>query len=292
MKSVVYKLELPTWLIILAVYGGFSLATWYAAVLPGWLLFGLGGILVCWQSHLQHELLHGHPTRWRWLNTLFGLPSLNLLMPYAIYRELHLAHHAADPLTDPRRDPESFFVSDADWSRMGRVRRILLTFNQSFAGRMLVGPFLTWAGFLRDELRRLGGGDLSHLGAWVVHGLAMAGLLYWVIGICDLSFGEYLAYFVWPGSMLNLVRSYAEHWPDTQADGRTAVVHSPGFFSLLFLNNNLHVVHHDRPGLAWYLIPSDFRRRGGEFVRAPVFQGYRDLIRRYGLRAKARPNLA
>ena len=75
---------------------------------------------------LQHELIHGHPTRSRRINTALGFPPLSLWLPFACYRTSHLAHHAGDGLTDPRRDPESFYVTGEEWSRMGPVRRMLI----------------------------------------------------------------------------------------------------------------------------------------------------------------------
>ena len=56
---------------------------------------------------------------------------------------------------------------------------------------------------------------------------------------------------------------------------------------LLFLNNNLHLVHHDLPSLPWYLLPRVYAaRRGAYNVRSGGFhlQGYGALLRRYALR--------
>jgi fatty acid desaturase len=53
---------------------------------------------------------------------------------------------------------------------------------------------------------------------------------------------------------------------------------------LLFLYNNLHVVHHDRPGLPWYRIPAFYRAHRAAIVAANgglVYDGYADVARRY-----------
>ena len=100
------RLELPTWLIGIAVYGGWGLTTWYYHALPWWLVLPLGAWFVSWHGSLQHEALHGHPTRWPWLNALFACPPLWLWLPYMLYRESHIAHHDEDVLTSPTEDPE------------------------------------------------------------------------------------------------------------------------------------------------------------------------------------------
>src|SRR3546814_20566638 len=62
--------------------------------------------------------------------------------------------------------------------------------------------------------------------------------------------------------------------------------------SLLFLNNNLHLVHHDKPGLPWYRIPAFYRQRRDLFLASNGgyhFKGYREVFRRHFLRAKEAP---
>jgi fatty acid desaturase len=52
----------------------------------------------------------------------------------------------------------------------------------------------------------------------------------------------------------------------------------------LFLYNNLHAVHHDRPGLPWYRIPAYYRANREAIVTANgglVYNGYADVIGRY-----------
>jgi len=49
---------------------------------------------------LQHEIIHGHPTRKRWLNNLIGQWPLALWLPFENYRHSHLAHHNDEVLLD------------------------------------------------------------------------------------------------------------------------------------------------------------------------------------------------
>ena len=99
-------------------------------------------------------------------------------------------------------------------------------------------------------------------------------------------------FFVWPGISLTLLRSFAEHRAAADPDHRTAVIESNGLMSLLFLNNNLHAVHHDDPRLAWYELPRAYRAARGRIAARNggyVLQGYAELAWRFLLRPKDSP---
>jgi fatty acid desaturase len=81
------------------IYAGWfaTLAFWQTlGLLPATLLL-IG--FTAWYMSLQHELIHGHPTRFAWLNQLFGTLPLAVWYPYGLYRDSHLAHHRHDSLT-------------------------------------------------------------------------------------------------------------------------------------------------------------------------------------------------
>ena len=281
------RFEAPTWAVIVAIYGGWGLLTWHYAALPIWLLVPVGAMLIAWHGSLQHETIHGHPTRRRWLNTTIGWPPLGLWMPYAIYRESHLLHHNNRQLTDPGADPESFYVTREAWSRLGPVRRALYMANRTLLGRLVIGPALVVGGFVAGEIRRLRRGDFAHMGIWIRHGLGAALVLFWVGGVCDMPIWLYVAGFCYPGLSLTLLRSYAEHRAAPDPSERTAIVHTIPLFGLLFLNNNLHVAHHARPALPWYQLPAFNGRIGGDRQAARgagLYAGYGALAWRYLLR--------
>ncbi|MDP6872610.1 MAG: fatty acid desaturase, partial [Alphaproteobacteria bacterium] len=110
------KFEAPTWALIVAVYGGWFAATWYGSQMPGWLLLILGGWFTAWYYSLQHEVIHGHPTPWRWFNDALGYPPLGLFIPYSIYRGDHIRHHNKEFLTIPGADPESYYFDADTWA--------------------------------------------------------------------------------------------------------------------------------------------------------------------------------
>ncbi len=85
--------------LIVAVYGGwFGVAT-HARALGLPLTVSLLAVLGVLYMSLQHELMHGHPTRSRFINGLIGFAPLAIWFPYALYRNAHLKHHD-DPFSD------------------------------------------------------------------------------------------------------------------------------------------------------------------------------------------------
>jgi fatty acid desaturase len=276
----------------LAVHLGWALLTWFSAALPWWVLAPLGAFVVAWHGSFQHETIHGHPTRSRTINGLFGSLPIALWLPYGVYRAQHVEHHRAKELTDPLEDPESFYVTADAWAAAGPIRRAWLHVQMTAVGRLLLGPATVMARFLLAEARRLLRGDRSHLRAWAAHLVGVALVLVWVTMVCHLSLGRYLLCFVYPGTGLALLRSFTEHRPAQHAAERTAIVESGWLFSLLYLNNNLHVVHHDEPALPWYEIPKRYRATRDDILAENgqfAFDGYSDVIRRYAFRPKDSP---
>jgi fatty acid desaturase len=246
----------PSWLVALAIYGGWLLTTWFYDMLPWWLVLPAGAVLLTWHGSLQHEAVHGQLSPGRAVNDAIAWPPLSLWLPFAIYRTTHRAHHNFEILTEPWRDPESFYVDQATWRCLGRPARALLWAHNTLLGRLLLGPLLVIGQFLCAELSALARGDRRHVGIWLWHLPAVALVLIWVVGVCGIPFWAYLALFVLPGASLTLVRSFAEHKAASSPFERSAVVEAGRFFSLLFLNNNLHHVHHKRPDLPWHALPA------------------------------------
>jgi len=277
----------PTWLIAIVIYAGFGILTWHYHAIPWWLVMPAGGILLAWQGSVQHEAVHGQLAPWRWLNDLPALPPLALWLPFPIYRATHVAHHDFDILTEPWRDPESFYVDQSTWRRLPRATRALLVVYNTLLGRLLIGPFLVIGQFLWAEATALARGDRRHLAIWLWHVPATALVLAWVVGACAIPLGQYLLLFVLPGASVTLIRSYAEHKAAWTPFERTAVIEAGAFFSLLFFNNNLHFAHHKRPDLPWHALPGYYRRQRAQLLEENgglLYRGYREIFRRFLVR--------
>ena len=268
-----------TWLAWLAL-------TWYHASLPAWFIVPAAAYTLALYGSLQHEALHELVASRRWVNHVMVSAPLNLWLPYPIYRASHLAHHGRYALlTDPHRDPESYYVSGERWPHLPRWWQLVLTFNQTLLGRLLIGPFLIVGQFLFHEAKALVQGDRRNLRTWLVHVPAVGLVMAWVTLACGMPAWQYVVMFAWPATALSLVRSFCEHIAHETPEERTALVEAGPVMSLLFLNNNLHYVHHKRPDLPWYAIPDYYRINRGK-LRVEnggyVYDGgYLEIARRF-----------
>lgn len=183
-------------------------------------------------------------------------------------------------LTDPVADPESKYAAAADWPRFGRLRRAALAVNTTLLGRLTIGPALVIGDFLHRERRAVIAGAPGRRRIWLLHALALAPVLAW-LWISAVPLWAYGVLFVYPGLSLTLLRSYAEHIAAANPAARTVTVEAGPFFSLLFLNNNLHTLHHARPELPWYALPRLARRIPPPALR---YAGYGALARRFLVR--------
>jgi fatty acid desaturase len=282
----------PTWIVAGVIYLGWGLLTWHYAALPWWLVLPLGGFLIAWHGSLQHEAVHGQLAPWRWLNDALVLPPLGLWLPFPLYRAAHRAHHDFEILTEPWRDPESFYVDQATWRRLGAPVRCVLYAYNTMLGRLLIGPALVIGQFYWAEIRALLQGDLARVGIWLWHVPLVALVLVWVSGVCGIPLAAYLALFVLPGAGLTLVRSFAEHKAAHTPLERTAIVEAGPPLALLFLNNNLHYAHHKRPDLPWHALPAYYRAHVGELLDENgglLYRGYREILRKFLLSPIDRP---
>ena len=284
--------ELPTWLVAAAIYGGWLLLTLHTALLPWWIAAPALGCIIAWHNSLQHEAIHGHPTRHRAVNDALGMLPLGLWIPFHAYRRVHLAHHRVSRLTDPDADPESFYFTAAQWRRMPPAARRLMIFNNTLLGRLSVGPAIVAARYWGAELRALTGRDGRRVvREWWPHLALVALLLWWVTAVCGMAFWVYLlAAFV--GLSLTLHRSFNEHRPARGRDSRSVTVEASPFWRLLYLGNNFHALHHRRPDLPWFRLRETHRAECGgrsEAANGFAYRGYADIFARYAVRPRDMP---
>lgn len=254
-------IEWPTLVVLAATY-----AAWGGAVfwLSEWSLTAavlLAGVTVAQQASLQHEALHGHPTAWQWLNALMVRPSLNLFIPYGRFRDTHLAHHRDANLTDPYDDPETNFLTQKDWEGQPGWHKAILKLNNTLAGRMLIGPFLGQWAFLRADMRE-GGTKIAR--SWAAHLVGAAGVL-WLVFQSPMPVWAYLVA-AYLGVSLLKIRTFLEHRAHEQCRARSVIIEDRGPLALLFLNNNLHAVHHMHPQVSWYDLPHTYRAQRDRFL--------------------------
>ena len=151
LSSPTARTEWPTWVALVAVYGAWVAAICGSVVLGPYLTTPLLILICAWYMSIQHELVHGHPTRIRWLNKALGFAPLAIWFPYTLYAESHLRHHNDKNLTLPDIDPETHYVSGARWDTSGKVMRLLYTARKSFWGRFFFLPVGVFPGNLVNK---------------------------------------------------------------------------------------------------------------------------------------------
>ena len=282
-----HRVEWPTVILAVVIYGGFLALTFWWQSLPVAVVALAGGWLIAWQGSLQHEVIHGHPTGNQRINDAIGSVPLSLWLPYPIYRESHLEHHRDEHLTDPIEDPESSSFTRTAWERLGRFGKLLARWNTTLLGRLTIGPAVMLVSFLAQEVRLLKAGEPGRVRIWAVHLMGVAVVLLWVTVICGMPFWLYFLGFVYFGAALTRLRSYAEHRYAERHEERTAIVENSRLFGLLFLYNNLHVLHHLKPGISWYRLPSVYRRNREALIDTNgglVYDSYWDIAQRFFLK--------
>lgn len=276
--------ELPTLLLLLATYGGWFAVTSRYGHWPLVVVAPLAAVLITLHSSLQHEIVHGHPTRWKWLNRLLAIVPLEVWIPYQRYRDLHHAHHCDARLTDPIDDPETYYWTPEDWRRLSPWMRVLLRIEQTFAGRILVGSWLRMGMYLRWDLRNLWRGVPGVRAVWVEHLLWCIPVVLWLKVVCGIPLWLYFVAMVIPANAIQLIRSFAEHRARPGVRERIAIVEGSWILGPLFLFNNLHSLHHESPGIPWYQCPARYRQERARLLAENgglVYRTYFDVARRY-----------
>jgi len=281
-------IEWPT--VVLAF---FCNGTWLVAGFFLWpsypiLALAILALTLALQSSIMHEVLHGHPTRNALANEAFVFLPIGLTWPFRRFKTIHLRHHADERLTDPLDDPESYYQALWMHEDMPSWMKFLLKVNNTMIGRLILGPWLSCIGFFIDDARHIVAGDKAIRKAWLLHAIGLA----FVLPVVQFGFGMplwlYLLVPVWLGQSLISIRTYAEHQWSEHPEGRTVIVErSP--LSFLFLNNNLHFVHHKTPTVAWYRLPKLFRDRRDEWLRMNngyAYPNYFALLKAYAFKAK------
>ncbi len=281
------SVEWPTLVMILLTYAAFAGALFILPALSLWLAIPVAAVTVAQHASLQHEVIHGHPFRSKLANAALIWPPLTLAIPYLRFRDTHLAHHRDAMLTDPYDDPETNYLDPAVWAALPGWVQAVLRVNNTLAGRITIGPLVGQVAFMASDLRALRAGDRAVATGWLWHIPAVAA----VLALVAFSAMPIWAYLVAAYAALGLlkIRTFLEHQAHEQARGRTVIIEDRGPLSLLFLNNNLHVVHHMHPRVPWYRLPGVYARnpdRYGAINEGYVYRSYAEIFRAYFWRAK------
>jgi len=280
------RIEWKTVGLLAAVWIVILIGTWIIGHFSVWIALPLLAPVVTLHSSLVHEAIHGHPTRSARINELLLTVNPGVFFPYGSFRDSHEEHHRTDDLTNPDADTESNLITQARWDALGPLGKRIREVNATLAGRLLMGPAFTLIAFVKYEARRLRDNESSARRDLLAHLLGCVLVFYWVSWICEIPAMLYMILTAYPANSLLSLRTYAEHNPDPSSQNRTATVESGGVMSLLFLSNNLHALHHERPGVPWYQLREMYLADADRFRSRPnFFRGYREIFKQFLFRA-------
>ena len=278
-------IEWPTWFVLISLYSAWlGTLAWYAhAPAAGPLLVLV--ILGAWYMSLQHELVHNHPTQNVKFNRALGLLPIAVWYPFDVYRDSHLAHHRDELLTFPGIDPESNYTEPTAFARFSAPWRFLLHAQRTALGRFLITPAFSVASLLRPLTQLENWRNAAFRKTWLQHLVLLVVMLGAIERLTGLSAWLYvgISYFM---LSVAFMRSFYEHRPAANAMHRIVINEAAWPWRLLYLNNNFHAVHHERPGLPWYAIPDAYwqdreryLQQNGQFY----FSGYARLFARHAV---------
>ncbi len=281
------RLEWPTITVIILCYALWLIVGFWLYPISPLLTLCIMVILSALHSSLTHEAIHGHPTKNRLINEALVCFPLSLIYPYRRYRQTHLLHHRNTFITDPFEDPESYYLAWWQFKPMPYPVKQLLRVNNSMAGRLIFGPILSALAFITSDIRKMSKPSSAIWLGWLLH-LPPCAIVLYCLYLMGIPFWVYLLGVCWPALSLMSLRSFAEHrWHETP-EGRTIIVeHSP--LSWLFLNNNLHVVHHCHPMEPWYKLPALYKKDREKWQKRNdgyVYKNYFELWKAYGFKPK------
>ena len=284
-------IEWQTLALIAASYGVWGLLLFYGGHLHPSIWIVLSALNITLFMSITHEVVHRHPTRNRTLNRFLILLPIGWSIPYERFERTHLDHHDTEELTDPFDDPESWYVSLPDWISSNFVARQVLVFNNTLFGRMLIGPIIGLSRFYLGEIKTIwkqNGVFYSHVAPWALH-LALCSamaLAIWRYGTVPLW--QWICA-IYIGHSVLLIRTFLEHQAAPDRSKRTVLIETPCPIAFLFLFNNYHFVHHDRPHVPWYKLPREYQQRRDHFLAengAYVYKSYLEIFRKFFLRTK------
>ncbi|SMX33114.1 fatty acid desaturase [Actibacterium lipolyticum] len=280
--------EWPTLALLVVCYGLWVLGTTIIAMWSITLGVIVTAVAIALHSSLSHEIIHGHPFRNKRLNEALVFPGVTLCIPFLRFRDTHLAHHKDSILTDPYDDPESNYLDQGVWDQLSGVRRAVLAFNNTLAGRLLIGPFVGQIAFMAADFRAVKAREPGVLAGWLWHVPAVVLVLLWLWLFGAMPLWAYLLSAYIALAVLK-IRTFLEHQAHERVRGRTVIIEDRGPLAFLFLNNNLHVVHHMHPAVPWYRLPALYFGNSERYLKRNegyFYRSYAEVFRRYFLKAK------
>lgn len=281
------RVEWKTLGLIAACYGLWIAAVFGISAVTLWVSVPVAVFALVLHASLTHEVCHGHPLPSRRASEWLVHFNPGLAFPYLRFRDTHLAHHRDANLTDPYDDPESNYLDPKLWAQMPSWLKAIRGVNNTLAGRILLGPILGQIAFMRQDLNAILAGEQDILRSWALHVpsviitlalVSQSQMPIWIYLVCCYAALGILK-----------VRTFLEHQAHEKARGRSVIIEDHGILAFLFLNNNLHAVHHMHPNVPWYGLPRLYQTHKTRYQACNdgyVFGSYRQIFGQYLWRRK------
>jgi len=280
--------EYPEWrtiALLVFCYSAFGLMIINPMALPVFIQLIVIVPLITLHSSLQHECIHGHPFKSQTLNDALVFAPMGVFLPYLRFKDAHIKHHQNSRLAVPYEDPESCYQDPAVWENRSSLAQKIYQINNTLTGRMLIGPAINLMNFACYEIKNL---NFKSGAIWISHLVSVALILLAINTLGNMPIWIYLicCYF---GYSLLMVRTFLEHQAHASLRARSVIIEDTGVFSYLFLNNNLHALHHAYPAVAWYRLPNIYRENRERLLalnEGYYFKSYWEIFNRFAFTPK------
>ena len=152
---------------------------------------------------------------------------------------------------------------------------------------MVIGPLIGQKAFMQSDLKAILKSDREVLMDWLLH-LPGVALTLWLVSLSSISVWTYFLACYAALAVLK-IRTFLEHRAHDHTGARTVVVEDRGVLAFLFLNNNLHVVHHMHPNVSWYRLPALYRSQKARYLARNdgyVYRSYGQIFAQFLWRRK------
>jgi fatty acid desaturase len=158
---------------------------------------------------------------------------------------------------------------------------------------MFVWTIVSTVTYLWSKFLLMLRGDKQAWFAMAAHVVGLVAVIYFVRSVSGMPLWQFALGTTYGGRILNAIRPFPEHKYQAGVETRTAMVMAGPFMSLLMLNNNLHVAHHEQPGVAWYEVPKmSARVNAVERAREAglLYEGgYAEVFRKFSFKPMGAP---
>ena len=257
-------------------------------------IYGLSfGIVMIPVYSLIHEAAHfslNPNSKWnlflgRWLCLLFGVS-------FTFYRHCHLKHHSKNRTDEEMWD--LYYESQNKWLRYGNLYLMMIGFGYLALWLSVVlfaiSPRLINIGILKRHteikgfLKGLNDSGKLRISQWE----SLAVILFQVLVLWILNW-DFMTWFMF--YMINGLIWSSQNYVNHAFSPRDIIngahnLKMPAWLNIIYLNFNLHLAHHQNPGIPWNHLPRFVKTQNGRFS---FFRNYLRLWRGPKVTSEFRP---